>query len=141
MLIICVIFGHTIQHAGSQFPNQGSQFPYPLHWEHGLLTTGLTGSPILIIFNPTVWWHQVESRGCTSSWIHLQNVPNYIFKSHSRKHFMLPCKMCTTFFKLNSIVTILLPAEPLRGYRKHTVKAPFTRTDNLVDSTVRLIVA
>ena len=62
-------------------------------------------------------------------------------KSHSRKHFMLPCKMCTTFFKLNSIVTILLPAEPLRGYRKHTVKAPFTRTDNLVDSTVRLIVA
>lgn len=54
---------------------------------------------------------------------------------------MLPCKMCTTFFKLNSIVTILLPAEPLRDYRKHTVKPPFTKTDKLVDSTVSLIVA
>ena len=54
---------------------------------------------------------------------------------------MLPCKMCTTFFKLTGIVTILLPAEPLRDYRKHTVKPPFTKTDKLVDSTVSLIVA
>ena len=53
---------------------------------------------------------------------------------------MLPCKLYSTFFKLNTIVTILLPAEPLRGYRKHTVKPQFTKTDNLVDSTVRLIV-
>ena len=36
-------FGCARQHAGSQFPDQGSN-PCPLHWEHdGILTTGPPG--------------------------------------------------------------------------------------------------
>ena len=35
-------FGHTLLHAGSQFPDQGSNL-CPLHWEHRVLTTGPPG--------------------------------------------------------------------------------------------------
>ena len=39
-------FGHTMQHVGSQFPDQGLN-PRPLHWKHGVLITGSSGrSPI-----------------------------------------------------------------------------------------------
>ena len=40
------ILGHAVWHAGSQLPNQGST-PCPLHWEPGVFSTGLPGSPIL----------------------------------------------------------------------------------------------
>ena len=35
-------FGCSMCHVGSQLPNQGSN-PYPLHWKHGVLPTGLPG--------------------------------------------------------------------------------------------------
>ena len=34
-------------HSGSYFLNQGSNL-CPLHWEHGVLTTGLPGKPLLL---------------------------------------------------------------------------------------------
>ena len=34
-----------MRHAGSWLPNQGSN-PYPLHWEHGVLTTGPPGKSL-----------------------------------------------------------------------------------------------
>ena len=34
----------ALQHVGAQCPNQGSN-PCPLHWKHGVLTTGLPGKP------------------------------------------------------------------------------------------------
>ena len=36
-------FGHSLQHAGSLFPDQGSSL-CPLPWKHRVLTTGLLGS-------------------------------------------------------------------------------------------------
>ena len=35
-------FGHTAQHVGSQFPDKGLSL-CPLHWKHGVLTTGPPG--------------------------------------------------------------------------------------------------
>ena len=55
MASLCIIylfiylFGHTTWHAGSQFPDQGSN-PRPLQWKRGVLTTGLPGkSPLCVI--------------------------------------------------------------------------------------------
>ena len=39
-------FGCTTQHAGSQFPDQGSN-PHPLQWNRGLLTTGPPGKSLI----------------------------------------------------------------------------------------------
>ena len=39
---IFFFFGHAMQHAGSSFPDQGSNL-CPLQWKHGVLTTGLPG--------------------------------------------------------------------------------------------------
>ena len=40
-------FNHTVWHVGSQFPDQGQNL-YPLHWKHGVLTSGPPGkSPTL----------------------------------------------------------------------------------------------
>ena len=36
------LFGRAVQHVGSQFPDQGLNL-CPLHWKHGVLTTGLPG--------------------------------------------------------------------------------------------------
>ena len=44
-------FGCTTRHAGSQFPNQGSN-PSPLQWKRGVLTTGPPGkSPVFAFLN------------------------------------------------------------------------------------------
>ena len=47
-------------HVGSQFPNQGLNSD-PLHWEHGVLTTGPPGSPGLLFFTqwPSVGFQMV----------------------------------------------------------------------------------
>ena len=39
---IPIVFWLCPQHVESQFPDQGSN-PCPLHWEHGVLNTGLAG--------------------------------------------------------------------------------------------------
>ena len=41
-LIYYYYFGHTTWHVGSQFLDQGLK-PCPLHWGHGVLTTGPPG--------------------------------------------------------------------------------------------------
>ena len=40
-----LILGHTAQHVGSQFPNQGSN-PCSLQWKRGVLTTGPPGKSL-----------------------------------------------------------------------------------------------
>ena len=37
-----------VQHVRSQFSDKGSN-PHPLHWKHGILTTGLPGKPPRIL--------------------------------------------------------------------------------------------
>ena len=37
--LLFYFFGHTLQHAGSQLPNQGLN-PCPMHWDHGILIPG-----------------------------------------------------------------------------------------------------
>ena len=45
-IFFCFVFGHAAQQMRSWFPDQGSN-PHPLHWKHGVLTTGPPGkSPI-----------------------------------------------------------------------------------------------
>ena len=44
-LFIC----YTARHVGSWFPNQGSN-PCPMHWEHGVLTTGPPGKSLCVVF-------------------------------------------------------------------------------------------
>jgi len=39
-------FGHTAEHVGSSFPDQGLN-PCLLHWKHGVLTTGMSGKSAL----------------------------------------------------------------------------------------------
>ena len=43
--------GCSVRHGGSKFPNQGWN-PCPLHWECGVLTTGLPGESLFVVF----WW-------------------------------------------------------------------------------------
>ena len=43
------IFGLTVQHAGSLFPDQGLNLR-PLQWKCGVLTIGLPGSPCIWFF-------------------------------------------------------------------------------------------
>ena len=38
-----IFFGHSIQHVGFCFPDQGLNL-CPLHWKHGVLITGLQGN-------------------------------------------------------------------------------------------------
>ena len=40
--------GGVVCHVGSQFPDQGLN-PCPLHWEHGVLTTGPPGKSLLLL--------------------------------------------------------------------------------------------
>ena len=39
------LLGRALWHAGSQFPDQGSN-PYPLQWNNGVLTTGPPGKSL-----------------------------------------------------------------------------------------------
>ena len=51
------IFGHTVQHIESYFPNQGKNL-CPLWWKHGILTTESPGkSPIYILNTVCVKGH------------------------------------------------------------------------------------
>ena len=45
VFFILVFWGYAMRHAGSSFPNQGLK-PCPLHWEHGVLTTGPPGTSL-----------------------------------------------------------------------------------------------
>ena len=49
-----LLLGHIMQHAGSWFPEQGSR-PHPLHWNHGVLTTGLPGKVQVTPESPLCW--------------------------------------------------------------------------------------
>ena len=49
LFILFIYFGHTLQHAGSLFLDQGLN-PGPLCWEQGVLTTGHQGSPSDFLF-------------------------------------------------------------------------------------------
>ena len=42
-------FGRTTWHVGSSFPGQGLN-PRPLHWKHGILTTGPPGKALQSVF-------------------------------------------------------------------------------------------
>ena len=47
---VILFISHTVRQVGSKFPNQGLN-TYPLHWKHGVLTTGLPGkSPFFSFF-------------------------------------------------------------------------------------------
>ena len=58
LFLSCLIFfGNTVWCVESQFPNQGS-IPLPLHWKHGVLTTGLPGKVPLLLYSKClqVWF-------------------------------------------------------------------------------------
>ena len=43
-----------MRHVGSSFPNQGLN-PCPLHWEHGVITTGAPGESLVLLISDVVW--------------------------------------------------------------------------------------
>ena len=45
LFLLFLLFGHTVQHVGSQFPDQGSNL-HPLHWKHGILISGPPGKSL-----------------------------------------------------------------------------------------------
>ena len=51
--------GHTAQLAGSWFSDQGSN-PGPLQWMNGVLTTGLPGNSLYILFSIMVY-HRISN--------------------------------------------------------------------------------
>ena len=49
LMFICLFFGHTKQHMGSQFSSRGLN-PCSTHWKHGVLTTGRPGKSLIVSF-------------------------------------------------------------------------------------------
>ena len=58
-------FGYATRHAGSQFPDQGSN-PRPLQWKRGVLTTGLPGKSLQSMSCHECSFYSSLSRICTS---------------------------------------------------------------------------
>ena len=53
-ILFLLFSGHTAQLAGSSFPDQGSN-PGPPQWKNVVLTTGLPGNSLYILFCITVY--------------------------------------------------------------------------------------
>ena len=77
-------------HIGSYFPNQGSS-PCPLHWEHGVLTTGLPVKAPDRFFKCSSELSQLIILKLTNCWmIFYKHALGTVFLAKNRKRIMPP---------------------------------------------------
>ena len=73
------------QDVGSQFPNQGSN-PWPQHWEHGVLSTGLPGNSHSEWLTIAISWGLCEdNKGVYSTQCSVQHKDSAVISTVSQK--------------------------------------------------------
>ena len=83
-------FGCTVWHVGSYFPDQGLN-PRPLHWKHGVLTTGPPGKSQ----TPLIQWQlSLGKKSILSAWEIIFPIEN--LKRHYYLRFILSFQISAT---------------------------------------------